>query len=144
MSHGAHDGHRKVYQRVREMAARFEKPVAILADLCGPKIRVGAFENGHIELKVREIEGDDIACEVIAGGILSDHKGMNLPGVQVSAPSLTAADRVDAAALEDPNALARETVLAYKLAEKGQTILLVQGYSTDPAENMPSVTVVTV
>ena len=143
MSHGTHDGHRQAYARIREIAAKLGKPIAVLADLCGPKIRVGAFEggcielrrgervtvttravnggpglipsryraltgdvsvgnrilldDGNIELKVREVEGDDIACEVIAGGQLSDHKGMNLPGANVSAPSLTTADRVDAA-----------------------------------------------
>lgn len=143
MSHGTHDGHRNVYQSIREVAARLEQPVGVLADLCGPKIRVGAFENGsielrrgeivtvttrevtgrpdlipsqyraltgdvsagnrillddgNIELKVLGIGGDDISCEVVAGGRLSDHKGMNLPGANVSAPSLTATDRVDAA-----------------------------------------------
>ena len=44
MSHGTHNGHREVYQRVREIAARLEKPVAVLAALCGPKIRVGALK----------------------------------------------------------------------------------------------------
>jgi len=143
MSHGTHDDHRRVYEYVRETAAQLGKPIAVLADLCGPKIRVGAFENGRIdlhrgdvvtvttravtghadlipsryralagdvavgnrillddgkiELKVLAIEGDDISCEVIAGGGLSDHKGMNLPGADISAPSLTEADRQDAA-----------------------------------------------
>lgn len=145
MSHGTHDDHRRVYGYVRETAARLGKPIAVLADLCGPKIRVGAFENGridlnrgavvtvttrsvtgqadlipsryralagdvavgnrillddgNIELKVLEIDGEDISCEVIAGGKLSDNKGMNLPGADISAPSLTEAeaDRQDAA-----------------------------------------------
>ncbi len=143
MSHGTHDGHRQVYAQVRATAAKLGKPIAVLADLCGPKIRVGAFEggrielhrgaqvtvttrevtgradlipsqyrdlagdvaagnrilldDGNIELKVLAVDGDDIACEVVNGGKLSDHKGMNLPGADVSAPSLTAADRVDAA-----------------------------------------------
>jgi pyruvate kinase len=42
------------------------------------------------------MDGTEIACEVIAGGILSDHKGMNLPGGAMSAPSLTDNDRIDA------------------------------------------------
>ena len=46
--------------------------------------------------------------------------------------------------VEDVHALARETVHTYKLAEKGQTILVVKGFSTNPDENTPSVTVVTV
>ena len=143
MSHGTHDGHREVYQRVRSIARRLDQPVAVLADLCGPKIRVGAFENGsisladgdtvtvttrdvtgkpglipsqyralardvtagnrillddgNIELAVTAVHGDDITCTVIAGDVLKDHKGMNLPGANVSAPSLTDTDRVDAA-----------------------------------------------
>jgi pyruvate kinase len=143
MSHGTHDGHREVYHRARSIAQRLDKPVAVLADLCGPKIRVGAFANGsitladgdtvtvttrdvmgkpglipsqyraltqdvtvgnrillddgNIELEVTSIDGDDINCTVIAGDVLKDHKGMNLPGANVSAPSLTDKDRVDAA-----------------------------------------------
>lgn len=143
MSHGTHDGHRQVYHHVREVALRLGKPVGVLADLCGPKIRVGEFENGfidlqhgaavtvttrevvgksglipsqyhalasdvsvgnrillddgNIELEVKTVDGEDISCQVIAGGSLSNHKGMNLPGADVSAPSLTEADRADAA-----------------------------------------------
>ncbi|MFH1985546.1 MAG: pyruvate kinase [Pseudomonadota bacterium] len=143
MSHGTHEGHRDVYHRVRRAATELEMPVAVLADLCGPKIRVGAFagggvqleegaavtvttravtgtpalipsqypalnsdvspgnrillDDGNIELRVDSVEGKDIACTVVAGGRLSDHKGMNLPGASVSAPSLTEADQVDAA-----------------------------------------------
>jgi len=41
MSHGTHDAHRRVIRIVREAAGRMGKPVAILADLQGPKIRVG-------------------------------------------------------------------------------------------------------
>jgi pyruvate kinase len=142
MSHGDHNGHRKTYEHVREAAGKMGKPVAVLADLSGPKIRVGSFDGGFIELKegsevtvttrdvkgepglipsqykalandvemgnrillddgnlelrVQSIEGSDIRCLVIAGGVLSDHKGMNLPGVRVSAPSLTEKDRADA------------------------------------------------
>ena len=50
MSHGTHDSHRKTYHRVRETASRLDKPIAVMADLCGPKIRVGAFPEGRIEL----------------------------------------------------------------------------------------------
>jgi pyruvate kinase len=142
MSHGTHDDHRRTYQRVRAAAARLAAPVAVLADLCGPKIRVGRFPDGHIdltpgqavivttrdvdgapglipsqyrdlsadvrvgarillddgnlELRVTGLDGSEIACQVVAGGRLGDHKGMNLPGVDVSAPSLTEADRRDA------------------------------------------------
>ncbi len=143
MSHGTYEGHRTVYENVRSAAAELGNPIAILADLCGPKIRVGSFEggkielrqeeivtvttrdvpgeaglipsrysalnrdvkggnrilldDGNIELRVLEVAGTEIICEVIAGGVLSDRKGMNLPGANVSAPSLTESDRKDAA-----------------------------------------------
>jgi pyruvate kinase len=44
MSHGDPEGHRKVIRALREVSAKAEKPVAILADLQGPKIRVGKLE----------------------------------------------------------------------------------------------------
>lgn len=142
MSHGTHDDHRETYQSIRAAAKKLEKPIAILADLSGPKIRIGKFPSGHIEivegdtvkvttreveggpglipsqykaladdvkigdrillddgnfeLSVKSIDGTEIECLVINGGFLKDHKGMNLPGVDVSAPSLTEKDQVDA------------------------------------------------
>ncbi len=54
MSHGTHDEHRLIFMRVRKIAARKKKNIAILLDLCGPKIRVGEFENGEIEIKSGE------------------------------------------------------------------------------------------
>ncbi len=50
MSHGDHAGHRENVIRIREAAAKAGKHIAILMDLCGPKIRVGKFEGGGIEL----------------------------------------------------------------------------------------------
>jgi len=142
MSHGNHDGHRAAYEAIREVAARRDKPIAVLADLCGPKIRCGKFDGGSIELhrdqvvtvttrdviggpglipsqyreladdvtsgdrillddgilelRVERVEGTEIECTVIEGGTLKDRKGINLPGVKVSAPSLTEKDRDDA------------------------------------------------
>ncbi len=142
MSHGTHNEHGDIYQRVCQVADKLQKPISVLADLCGPKIRVGSFHNGwielhegesvivtsrdvvgrpglissqyrtlvddvepgnrillddgNIELTVKSINGSDITCEVVTGGILSDHKGMNLPGVTISSPSLTESDHVDA------------------------------------------------
>src|SRR5687767_8623284 len=49
-SHGTHAEHADIYQRVRELADAADLPVAILADLCGPKIRTGRFANGGIDL----------------------------------------------------------------------------------------------
>lgn len=142
MSHGDHDFHRKSYKHIRSIAETTGLPIAILADLCGPKIRAGKFANGEIllqsgnpvtvttrevegtptlipsqyaalasdvtsgsrilindgllELKVLSVENTEIHCQVIHGGVLKNHKGINLPGVNVSAPSLTDKDKIDA------------------------------------------------
>mgnify|MGYP001167785945 CR=1 FL=1 len=50
MSHGDHTSHAATFARVREAAQALKQPIAILADLCGPKIRTGAFEHGQMEL----------------------------------------------------------------------------------------------
>ena len=142
MSHGEHATHGAAMATIREVAAQLGRHTAILADLCGPKIRTGKFTNGFVELvadarvlvttrdvignsdvipsqyeglprdvrrgdrillndgavelRVEHVDGTDVHCIVIAGGSLGDHKGINLPGVHVSAPSLTDKDRVDA------------------------------------------------
>ncbi len=142
MSHGTHDDHRVVYERVRAAARQCQRHVAVLADLCGPKIRVGEFpegaieleggtkvtvttrdvlgapglipsqyealardveagdrvllDDGNLELRVEGVAGTEITCTVVAGGRLKNRKGMNLPGVKVSAPALTEKDIVDA------------------------------------------------
>ncbi len=142
MSHGEHSFHRETYQRIRKMAEEVNKPIAIMADLCGPKLRVGVFPDGSISLKrgesvvvtTRDVEGapglipsqylplsgevepghrilladgllglqvesvveTEISCTVLQGGTLKSRQGMNLPGVQLSVPSLTPKDRRDA------------------------------------------------
>jgi len=53
--------------------------------------------DGLIELEVRSIRGRDVRCKVVNGGELGEHKGINLPGVRLNAPSLTAKDREDLA-----------------------------------------------
>jgi len=52
-------------------------------------------DDGLIEVRVRKVESEEIDCEVVYGGFLKEHKGMNLPGVNVSAPSLSDKDRQD-------------------------------------------------
>ena len=142
MSHGAHDAHRKAFDHIRRIAAELNEPIAVFADLCGPKIRTGKFRgdgiqlvigeevivttrdvmgepglipsqyaaladdvkagdrillaDGVMELQVDRIDGTEILCRVIQGGRLGNHKGINLPGVNVSAPALTDKDRDDA------------------------------------------------
>jgi pyruvate kinase len=53
-------------------------------------------DDGALELEVIQVAGTEVSCRVTVGGVLKDHKGMNLPGVSLSAPSLTAKDREDA------------------------------------------------
>jgi len=51
--------------------------------------------DGLIELRVRAVRGADVECEVINGGILGEHQGINLPGIALSIPALTGKDRAD-------------------------------------------------
>ncbi len=62
----------------------------------GPGDRL-LLDDGQLELRVLSVDGEDVECEVVVGGLLKAHKGMNLPGVRVSAPSLTGKDREDLA-----------------------------------------------
>lgn len=142
MSHGDHASHQSAYENIRATAERLDRPLAILADLGGPKIRTGKFENNGIDLiegneititmakglgregliisqyeaLARDVKTDDrilladglfelcvlhsseseVRCRVIHGGRLTDNKGMNLPGVDVSAPCMTPKDIEDA------------------------------------------------
>ena len=50
-------------------------------------------DDGKIELKVLNVRGKDVHCRIVTGGVLSAHKGINLPGVSVSIPSLTEKDK---------------------------------------------------
>jgi len=52
-------------------------------------------DDGLLELRVRSVADDEVRCEVVVGGLLGEHKGINLPGVLVSAPALTPKDRRD-------------------------------------------------
>ena len=51
--------------------------------------------DGKVRLKVLEVDGDDVHTEVVVGGPVSDHKGINLPGVAVSVPALSEKDEDD-------------------------------------------------
>ena len=52
-------------------------------------------DDGLMELRVLAANETDVQCQVVHGGILKEHKGINLPGVAVSAPALTQKDRED-------------------------------------------------
>ena len=141
-SHGTHEEHARIIERLRRAAAKENRAICILQDLQGPKIRTGhlrdrrpvvlkpgsrvtitprnvlgtstliptsfkglaqevepggrvLLSDGLIELAVKAINGDDIECEVINGGRLGEHQGINLPGTALSVPSLTEKDRKD-------------------------------------------------
>jgi pyruvate kinase len=139
MSHGTHDGHRQAIENVRQVAAESGRPIPILVDLCGPKIRVGdldapveltegevvtiapageagpgeiptaylhlaedvgpgdpvLLDDGLLELRTVETDGSRARLQVVRGGTLKSRKGINLPGAEVQAPSLTEKDLED-------------------------------------------------
>jgi pyruvate kinase len=53
--------------------------------------------DGLIELRVRAVHGEDVECEVVNGGLLGEHKGINLPGTVVRVPALSEKDKNDLA-----------------------------------------------
>lgn len=65
MSHGDHQGHRVLFKRVRAAAKRQKRNIAILMDLCGPKIRVGKFTNGQIGLSAGQQV--TVTCRKVVG-----------------------------------------------------------------------------
>jgi pyruvate kinase len=139
MSHGEPEEHGRLIDLVRSAARDAGRPVAILADLAGPKIRVGdlqvpidlkagstvvvapqesarpgeipttyaplaheirvgdvvLMDDGLLELRCVGVEGDRTRLEVVRGGVLKSRKGINLPTMEVSAPSLTTKDIED-------------------------------------------------
>ncbi len=142
-SHGSHEDHRAVLERIRAAERTTLKPIAILQDLQGPKIRLGKLEDvvlletdaevtlsadgdfvgdvhrmpttydrlakdlsvgervllndGRVGLEVIAIDGTEVKCKVVLGGKVSSNKGINLPGTQISAPSMTDKDLDDLA-----------------------------------------------
>jgi pyruvate kinase len=143
-SHGTHAEHAERIALLRDAAMKHQKPIAIIADLQGPKIRTGPLvgktpvelkagqrfvittaklmgdanrvstifrplprevhrgnrillSDGLIELRVTQVLGEKVVTEVVNGGLLGEHKGINLPGVQLRVPALTAKDRADLA-----------------------------------------------
>ncbi len=52
-------------------------------------------DDGLIELAVEEVKGEDIVCRVVNGGILSDHKGVNVPNVHINLPYMSEKDKED-------------------------------------------------
>ncbi|MFJ3230376.1 pyruvate kinase [Streptomyces sp. NPDC086787] len=142
LSHGGHAEHEERYQRVRKAADETGRSVGLLADLQGPKIRLGRFaegpvllergdtftitvepdakgdrnqcgttypglaadvtegerilvDDGKVSLEVVSVDGPRVHTRVVEPGVISDHKGLNLPGVAVSVSALSEKDEAD-------------------------------------------------
>src|SRR5881394_963267 len=89
LSHGTHDEHRERARLVRATEAEVGRPIALIADLQGPKLRIGDLGD-----PVRLARGR-ARCAVVSGGVVSSHKGVNLPGVPIPIPSITRKDMDD-------------------------------------------------
>ncbi len=76
-SHGTHEGHREVLERIRKVEARFNHPIGIVADLQGPKLRIGKFLTDSIELT----RGQDFRFD--SNPALGDKTRVNLPHPEV-------------------------------------------------------------
>lgn len=141
-SHGSYEEYTNIINKIRSLSRTMNRPVGIIADLQGPKIRTGELKDGKpvtlkksgticittknvpgtadiisttysrlvddlkkgdavllddglIELRVLSKTIDAVSCKIIHGGTLKEHKGINLPGVNVSVPSITPKDKRD-------------------------------------------------
>ncbi|MBX5473038.1 MAG: pyruvate kinase [Acetobacteraceae bacterium] len=142
-SHGTHAEHAQRIAIIRQIEEREGRPIGILADMQGPKLRVGQFRGGRAHLQTGQIfrldlnptpgdarrvnlphpeiiraagigttlliddgklrlrvvrqRDDHLEAEVLVGGPISDHKGVNVPDVVLPIPALTEKDRQDIA-----------------------------------------------
>ncbi|WP_428065807.1 pyruvate kinase [Candidatus Avelusimicrobium facis] len=140
-SHGTEKEVTARFAAIRALEKKYDISLGILCDLQGPKLRVGTFANGAVQLKegqaftldmtgvpgdetrvtlphpeifkamhpglelllndglirlrVERVEGDKALTTVTVGGTLSDHKGVNVPGVKLPISALTEKDRKD-------------------------------------------------
>lgn len=76
-----------------------EQRISVSYPLLGEEVKAGdriLLADGFLELRVRSVNGSEIHCEVITGGKLTSHKGINLPsGTTIRMPSMTDKDRED-------------------------------------------------
>jgi pyruvate kinase len=75
-------------------ATRISTTFPDLAKEVEPGTRI-LLSDGLIELRVRGVRGKEVVCDVVNGGLLGEHQGINLPGVGLSIPALTGKDRKD-------------------------------------------------
>jgi pyruvate kinase len=140
-SHGSHEDHKKRVEIIRELEKEVSRPIGIMMDIQGPKLRLGKFkdkkvnikkgksfrldldsepgnkrrvnmphpeifavmkpgnklmiDDGRVRLDVIECGSDFALTEVIVGGVVSDNKGVNVPGVILPISVLTEKDIAD-------------------------------------------------
>ncbi|HHS89470.1 MAG TPA: pyruvate kinase [Rhodobacteraceae bacterium] len=78
-SHGTHEDHRKVFEALRELEEELNRPIAVLQDLQGPKIRVGTIKDGKLAIKA----GDKL--RFVPGGEQGDLASIPLPHPEIFA-----------------------------------------------------------
>jgi pyruvate kinase len=140
-SHGAYEFHAQTAHYLRQISTELQKPIAIMQDLCGPKIRLGTLppeglnleagtevtfvlqekgesvdelplplptlfamvrpgepiliNDGRVKLIVSDRDADRIRAQVKIGGLISTHKGVNLPQTPLPVSSITEKDLLD-------------------------------------------------
>ena len=67
LSHGTHEEHIATARRARDVARSMGREIALLADLCGPKVRTGVFEDGLVELATGDVFTLDTSGEEFLG-----------------------------------------------------------------------------
>ncbi|MFE6893258.1 pyruvate kinase [Streptomyces sp. NPDC057694] len=180
LSHGTYAEHEERYQRVRKASDETGRSVGVLADLQGPKIRLGRFtegpvllergdrftitvedgaqgdrqscgttysglaedvtpgerilvDDGKVSLEVTEVDGPRVHTQVVEGGMVSDHKGLNLPGVAVSVPALSDKDEADLRWALRTGA----DVIALSFVRSGRDIDAVHRIMTEEGRHLP-------
>lgn len=142
-SHGTYDNHLQRLETVRQWEKGAGRPVGVMVDIQGPKIRTGLMEvepvtlvageivmltaerikgtaqripvvypplarqlrpgmkvyldDAQLELRVVAVDGSEVHCEVVTGGLLFSRKGVSLPEVSVDLPAITEKDAADIA-----------------------------------------------
>ncbi len=81
-------------RNVAGTATRIATTFPALAREVAPGTRI-LLCDGLIELRVRTVRGADVVCDVLNGGMVGEHKGINLPGTALSIPAMTEKDRKD-------------------------------------------------
>ncbi len=179
MSHGNYDFYSSLFENIHTARTELNSSLAIIADLQGPKIRIGElkepeieiFSGNEIEITTEDIAGDDkiistsyknlqrdaevgdlilindglirlkiiqkkgtsIVCEIENGGILSPRKGMNLPGMKLSTPSLTEKDFADLDFITDKSV----DYVALSFVRKAEDILQLKEWLGKKGKSIP-------